>query len=155
VGGYEWGFYCVKFQGINRTELLGKSLLLKPFIRLDLIKSTQPILITLFTKMIPHFVKTEKLNDENNAIERNMPLKSLPHTIKLHGDHPSHATADIAFSSMGWISVTGAFDRAELRVWVPTNAGENAIDVRMPPLLPYEYKGSIRKFYGSGERSRQ
>ncbi|CAO3661432.1 unnamed protein product [Umbelopsis ramanniana] len=133
----------------------GKSLLLKPFIRLDLIKSTQPILITLFTKMIPHFVKTEKLNDETNAIERNIPLKSLPHTIKLHGDHPSHATADIAFSSMGWISVTGAFDRAELRVWVPTNAGENAIDVRMPPLLPYEYKGSIRKFYGSGERSRQ
>jgi ribosome biogenesis GTPase A len=142
-------------QGINYIKTLGKSLLLKPFIRLDLVKSTQPILITLFTKMIPHFVKTEKLNDDTNAIDRSISLKSLPHTIKLHGDHPSHATADIAFSSMGWISVTGEFDRAELRVWVPTNAGENAIDVRSPPLLPYEYKGSIRKFYGSGERSRQ
>jgi len=131
---------------------VGKSLLLKPFVRLDLLQSSKPILITLFTKMVPHIVKTDKLD---NGAENDLSLKPLPHTIKLNGSHPSHATADIAISSMGWVSVTGEFDGAELRAWVPAETTEHVLDVRTPALLPYEYKGSIRKFYGSGERSRQ
>lgn len=102
--------------------------------------------------MVPHIVKTDKLD---NGAENDLSLKPLPHTIKLNGSHPSHATADIAISSMGWVSVTGEFDGAELRAWVPAETTEHVLDVRTPALLPYEYKGSIRKFYGSGERSRQ
>ncbi|KAG2175383.1 hypothetical protein INT43_001030 [Umbelopsis isabellina] len=134
---------------------VGKSLLLKPFMRLDLINSSRPVLVTLFTNMVPHIVKTEKLEDKETSDMDGVALKPLSRLIKLDGYHPSHATADIALSSMGWVSLTGEFNDAALRAWIPSEANENVVTIRTPPLLPYEYKGSIRKFYGSGERSRQ
>lgn len=105
--------------------------------------------------MVPHIVKTEKLEDKEASDMDEIALRPLSRLIKLDGFHPSHATADIALSSMGWVSLTGEFNDAALRAWIPSEANEDVVNIRTPPLLPYEYKGSIRKFYGSGERSRQ
>lgn len=83
-------------------------------------------------------------------------MKPMPDLLTVRGTHPSRACVDLAFSSCGWIAVAGRFEKATFRIWLPEAVeAESAFSIRTPPFLPYEFKGVIRKFYGSGERARQ
>ncbi|KAI7880427.1 hypothetical protein K492DRAFT_162596 [Lichtheimia hyalospora FSU 10163] len=152
--------------------LPGKSLLLKPFIRIDLVESTDPVLLTLFTHLNPHITKTTKLDEKMQAAKhvseqsslslldpKLLQLNSLqpiPELLKVQGFHKSRASLDFAFASMGWAAVTGLFDQAKFRIWLPDQVDPyKAFSVREPAMLPFEYRGVLRKFYGSGERARK
>ncbi|RUS17456.1 hypothetical protein BC937DRAFT_89960 [Endogone sp. FLAS-F59071] len=83
------------------------------------------------------------------------PLQSLPGTLMLRNDHSTRAGLDIVFVGVGWVSIGGTFDRAEARVWCPGGGelGDGRVMMREPALLPYEFRGSVRKFFGDGRRS--
>ncbi|CDH56171.1 ribosome biogenesis gtpase [Lichtheimia corymbifera JMRC:FSU:9682] len=149
--------------------LPGKSLVLKPFIRIDLVESTDPVLLTLFTHLNPHITKTAKLDEKMQAATDSSSLSLLdpkllqldtlqpiPELLKVQGFHKSRASLDLAFASMGWAAVTGLFNEAKFRIWLPSQVDPyKAFSVREPPMLPFEYRGVLRKFYGSGERARK
>lgn len=147
----------------------GKSMLLKPLVRIDLLPtSPSPVLMTLFSPLAPHITKTEKLPAaqaldtqhkrpiKDESILRMSSLEPMDDIVRVTGVHRSHASVDFAFSGVGWVSLTGEFDRAQFRIWLPKQSDPYKVfHLRDPPLLPFEYKGSIRKFYGSGERTRK
>ncbi|KAI9482508.1 hypothetical protein BDB00DRAFT_793088 [Zychaea mexicana] len=128
----------------------GRSLLLDSFARIDVVESSDPVLFTLFTPMIPHITKTLKMMDQEG------PLQPIPQLLSVRGVHNSRASVDLAFASIGWIAVAGMFDNARLRVWLPPNVNPvEAFAIRQPAMLPFEYQGVTRKFFGSGNRARQ
>ncbi|CAO3633884.1 unnamed protein product [Mucor hiemalis] len=146
----------------------GKSLLLKPLVRIDLLESNQPVLVTMFSPLAPHLTRTEKLPAahaleerlgnlrpvKDESILRMSSLEPMDEIIRVNGVHRSHASVDFSFAGVGWVSLTGDFDNAKFRVWLPKDAKPYEVfQMRDPPFLPYEYKGSIRKFFGSGERT--
>lgn len=148
----------------------GKSLLLKPLVRIDLLESDHPVLFTMFSPLAPHLTKTDKLpaahalEDRNTnlrpvkdqSILRMSSLEPMDEIVRVQGIHRSHATVDFSFAGVGWVSLTGEFDRATFRIWLPKDVKPHQVfTMRDPPFLPYEYKGSIRKFFGSGERTRK
>jgi ribosome biogenesis GTPase A len=148
----------------------GKSLLLKPLVRIDLLESSSPVLMTLFSPLAPHLTRTEKLPPahaleervnnlrpvKDESILRMSSLKPMDEIIRVNGMHRSHATVDFSFAGVGWVSLTGEFNQAKFRVWLPKDVKPHqAFSMRDPPFLPYEYRGSIRKFFGSGERTRK
>lgn len=144
----------------------GKSMLLKPLVRIDLLRSSKPVLMTLFSPLPPHLTKTEKL-PAAQALEaqHRRPVKDaaiigdlepMDEVVRVKGVHRTIASVDFAFSGVGWVSLTGEFDAAQFRIWVPKGCDPYKVfNVRDPPLLPFEYKGSVRKFFGSGDRTRQ
>lgn len=83
------------------------------------------------------------------------PLQSLPGTLTLRNDHSTRAGLDIVFVGVGWVSISGTFDHAEARIWCPGGGelGDGRVMMREPALLPYEFRGSVRKFFGDGRRS--
>ena len=114
---------------------------------MDVVEASEPVLFTLFTPVIPHITKTIKLQESH--------LEPIPDLLSVHGIHKSRASVDLAFSSIGWIAVAGLFDNARLRIWLPPKINPTeAFSIRQPPMLPYEYQGVVRKFYGSGARAR-
>jgi ribosome biogenesis GTPase A len=148
----------------------GKSLILKPLIRVDLLESDHPVLVTLFSPLAPHMTKTAKLPAaeafevtahpnrlvKDESILRLDSLEPIPGVVKVSGDHRSHGSVDFSFSGVGWVTLAGVFDRAAFRIWLPKDVEPSKVfQIREPPFLPFEYKGSIRKFFGSGERSRK
>jgi ribosome biogenesis GTPase A len=148
----------------------GKSLLLKPLIRIDLLESSSPVLFTMFSPLAPHLTRTEKLPPahaleerlnnlrpvKDQSILRMDSLVPMDEVIRVNGLHRSHASVDFSFAGVGWVSLTGEFDAAKFRVWLPKDVKPHQVfQMRDPPFLPYEYKGSIRKFFGSGERTRK
>ncbi|KAI8885868.1 hypothetical protein K501DRAFT_331589 [Backusella circina FSU 941] len=148
----------------------GKSLILKPLIRVDLLESDQPVLMTLFSPLAPHMTRTAKLPPaeafeattnpnrrvKDESILRIDSLEPIPGIVKVSGEHRSHGTVDFSFSGVGWVTLAGVFDRAAFRIWLPKDVEASKVfQIREPPFLPFEYKGSIRKFFGSGERSRK
>ncbi|KAI8375457.1 hypothetical protein BD560DRAFT_392363 [Blakeslea trispora] len=150
--------YDEQKQLVNQKELKpvtfklepGKSLILKPLVRIDLLESSNPVLLTLFSPLAPHLTRTEKLPAaqalepsharlvKDQRVVKTDLLEPLDEIVKVRGIHPSHASVDFSFAGVGWVSLTGEFDRAKFRIW-----------------LPYEYRGSVRKFFGSGERTRK
>ncbi|KAI8147275.1 hypothetical protein BJV82DRAFT_654038 [Fennellomyces sp. T-0311] len=137
-----------EFKPITFRLEAGKSLLLDPFVRIDVVEASDPVLFTLFTPMVPHLTKTIKLQDS--------PLEPIPNLLSVHGIHKSRASVDLAFSSIGWVAVAGLFDHARFRIWLPSKVNPaEAFSIRQPPMLPFEYQGVLRKFYGSGARARQ
>ncbi|RCI02537.1 hypothetical protein CU098_011589 [Rhizopus stolonifer] len=142
----------------------GKSLLLKPLVRIDLIEASDPVLMTLFSPLAPHLTRTDKLPAAHalqpihpkQIKDVLRPLEPMDEIIKVRGMHRSHASVDFSFAGVGWVSLTGEFERAKFRVWLPQGTDPyHVFCLRDPPFLPFEYKGSIRKFFGSGERTRQ
>lgn len=148
----------------------GKSLLLKPLVRIDLLESDHPVLFTMFSPLAPHLTKTDKLpaahalQDRNTnlrpvkdqSILRMSSLQPMDEIVRVRGMHRSHATVDFSFAGVGWVSLIGEFERATFRIWLPKDVDPHKVfTMRDPPFLPYEYKGSIRKFFGSGERTRK
>ncbi|GAN06293.1 GTPase [Mucor ambiguus] len=148
----------------------GKSLLLKPLVRIDLLESDHPVLFTMFSPLAPHLTKTDKLpaahalQDRNThlrpvkdqSILRMSSLEPMDEIVRVRGMHRSHATVDFSFAGVGWVSLIGEFERATFRIWLPKDVDSHKVfTMRDPPFLPYEYKGSIRKFFGSGERTRK
>ncbi|KAI7895026.1 uncharacterized protein EV154DRAFT_496740 [Mucor mucedo] len=148
----------------------GKSLLLKPLVRIDLLESSGPVMFTMFSPLAPHLTRTEKLpaahalEDKTNnlrpvkdeSILRMSSLVPMDEVIRVNGIHRSQASVDFSFAGVGWVSLTGEFDNAKFRVWLPKDVkAHEAFQMRDPPFLPFEYKGSIRKFFGSGERTRK
>ncbi|CAO3647442.1 unnamed protein product [Cunninghamella blakesleeana] len=125
----------------------GQTFLLDKNVRIDLLSSTQPILLTLFTSHIPHITKTEKVKNSQEDLE---PIADGLVNIR-HGHH-SHGIVDFVFMNMGWVSLTGSFENASFQIWLPKGSSSN-FRLREPSLLPFEYKGQIRKFFGSGERA--
>ncbi|CAO3671756.1 unnamed protein product [Rhizopus stolonifer] len=160
---------------VNQSELNpitfklepGKSLLLKPLVRIDLLESSDPVLFTLFTPLMPHITRTEKLPPayaleykahsrpvKDTAILRSDSLAPIEDTVRVSNSHSSHAAVDFSFAGIGWVSLTGLFRDAKFRIWIPKGLDPTKVfSLRDPPLLPYEFRGSIRKFYGSGERT--
>lgn len=148
----------------------GKSLLLKPLVRIDLLESSQPVLVTIFSPLAPHLTRTEKLPAahaleerlnhlrpvKDESILRMSSLEPMDEIIRVNGVHRSHASVDFSFAGVGWVSLTGDFNNAKFRVWLPKDVKPYQVfQMRDPPFLPYEFKGSIRKFFGSGERTRK
>lgn len=148
----------------------GKSLLLKPLVRIDLLESDHPVLFTMFSPLAPHLTKTDKLpaahalQDRNThlrpvkdqSILRMGSLEPMDEIVRVRGMHRSHATVDFSFAGVGWVSLIGEFDRATFRIWLPKDVDPHKVfTMRDPPFLPYEYKGAIRKFFGSGERTQK
>ncbi|CEP13391.1 hypothetical protein [Parasitella parasitica] len=148
----------------------GKSLLLKPLVRIDLLESDHPVLFTMFSPLAPHITKTDKLpaahalQDRNThlrqvkdqSILRMSSLEPMDEIVRVQGIHRTHASVDFSFAGVGWVSLTGEFDRAKFRIWLPKDVDTHQVfTMRDPPFLPYEYRGSIRKFFGSGERTRK
>ncbi|KAF7726868.1 nitric oxide associated protein 1 [Apophysomyces ossiformis] len=136
----------------------GKTVLLQPSIRIDVVEATSPVLFTFFSPIDPHISKISKLtakDPSHQAVDRPISiqldaLRPLPELISVQGRHRMHASVDLAFSSFGWVAVTGAFEQAKFRIWLPEDVDPYKVfQVRDPPLLPYEFRGSIRKFYGS------
>ncbi|KAI8985461.1 hypothetical protein BDB01DRAFT_850037 [Pilobolus umbonatus] len=140
----------------------GKSLLLKPLIRIDLLESSAPVLMTLFTPLVPHLTRTSKLDTSNDraikdeSIVKMNSLKPIEDTIRVTGYHSSQSSVDFSFAGIGWVALAGEFENARFKVWLPDQVNANeALSIREPPFLPFEYKGSIRKFFGTGERTRK
>ncbi|KAI8987745.1 hypothetical protein BDF20DRAFT_851994 [Mycotypha africana] len=147
----------------------GKSFLLKPLVRIDLIEASNPVLMTLFSPLAPHLTKTEKLPSayydqqpaqhprqlNNESILKTSLLTPLNEIVKVRGVHPSHASVDFSFAGIGWVALSGMFENASFRIWLPKNLKlDEVFTIREPPFLPYEYKGNIRKFFGTGERTK-
>ncbi|GAA5812480.1 hypothetical protein MFLAVUS_005936 [Mucor flavus] len=148
----------------------GKSLLLKPLVRIDLLESSKPVMFTMFSGLAPHLTNTEKLPPahaledkptnirpvKDESILRMNSLVPMDEVIRVQGIHRSQASVDFSFAGVGWVSLTGEFDNAKFRVWLPKDVKPHEVfQMRDPPFLPFEYKGSIRKFFGSGERTRK
>lgn len=148
----------------------GKSLLLKPLVRIDLLESSSPVLMTLFSPLAPHLTRSEKLPPahaledrvsnlrpvKDESILRMSSLQPMDEIIRVNGKHRSLATVDFSFAGVGWVSLTGEFEQAKFRVWLPKEVKPHEVfSMRDPPFLPFEYRGSIRKFFGSGERTRK
>ncbi|CEI86229.1 hypothetical protein RMCBS344292_00672 [Rhizopus microsporus] len=147
----------------------GKSLLLKPLIRIDLLESSEPVLFTMFSPLAPHITRTEKLPPayaleykthvrpmKDNTILRIDSLMPMDEIVRVNGIHPSRASVDFSFAGAGWVALTGLFENAKFRVWLPKDLDPYKVfTIRDPPFLPFEYKGSIRKFFGSGERAKK
>ncbi|KAI7853502.1 hypothetical protein BDC45DRAFT_536205 [Circinella umbellata] len=130
----------------------GRSLLLDSFVRIDVVEATEPVLFTLFTPVIPHLTKTLKLVDKKNDSS----LEPISQLLSVQGIHKSRACIDLAFASLGWIAVAGLFDKAKFRIWLPNNVNPTeAFAIRQPAMLPFEYQGVIRKFFGSGDRAKK
>ncbi|KAI9308787.1 hypothetical protein BJ944DRAFT_82399 [Cunninghamella echinulata] len=125
----------------------GQSFLLDKNVRIDLLASTQPILLTLFTSHTPHITKTEKLENSHEDLE---PI--MDGLVNIRHGHRSHGVVDFVFMNMGWISLTGSFENASFQIWLPKGLS-NSFRLREPSFLPFEYKGQIRKFFGSGKRA--
>ncbi|KAI9359151.1 hypothetical protein BD770DRAFT_386697 [Pilaira anomala] len=148
----------------------GKSLLLKPLVRIDLLESSKPVMFTMFSALSPHLTRTDKLPPahaledkptnirpvKDESILRMDSLVPMDEIIRVQGIHRSQASVDFSFAGVGWVSLTGEFDNAKFRVWLPKDIKPHEVfQIRDPPFLPFEYKGSIRKFFGSGERTRK
>ncbi|KAI9272227.1 hypothetical protein EDC94DRAFT_595794 [Helicostylum pulchrum] len=148
----------------------GKSLLLKPLVRIDLLESSKPVMFTMFSGLAPHLTNTEKLPPahaledkptnirpvKDESILRMNSLVPMDEIVRVQGIHRSQASVDFSFAGVGWVSLTGEFDNAKFRVWLPKDVKPHEVfQMRDPPFLPFEYKGSIRKFFGSGERTRK
>ncbi|KAI9281105.1 hypothetical protein BY458DRAFT_584052 [Sporodiniella umbellata] len=147
----------------------GKSLILKPWIRIDLLTASAPVLCTVLSALTPHRTSTDKLPPAI-ALEYKMhsrPLKDptvlrldalvpLQDTVRVDHDHQAHAGVDLSFAGAGWIALAGRFQEARFRIWLPKGLDPKAaFHLRSPAMLPYEFRGSIRKFFGSGERAGQ
>ncbi|KAG0168952.1 hypothetical protein DFQ28_011387 [Apophysomyces sp. BC1034] len=146
-----------ELQPVTYRLTRGQSILLKPCVRIDIVEATSPIYLTFFSPIDPHITKTSKLAtlDDSKAEHRPIsvqmdPLQPIPQLISVEGVDRMRATADLAFSSFGWVAVAGLFDQAKFRIWLPEGMDPYKVfQVRDPPFLPFEYRGSIRKFYGS------
>ena len=122
------------------------------FVRIDVVEASEPVLFTLFTPMIPHLTKTLKLADK----EKDNSLEPISQLLSVQGIHKSRANIDLAFASLGWIAVAGLFDKARFRIWLPNKVDPSeAFAIRQPAMLPFEYQGVIRKFFGSGDRAKK
>ncbi|KAL9540249.1 hypothetical protein PS6_010850 [Mucor atramentarius] len=139
----------------------GKSLLLKPLVRIDLLESDHPVLFTMFSPLAPHLTKTDKLPAAHALQDRNTNLRPVKDQsiLRMSSLQPMDEIVrvrDFSFAGVGWVSLIGEFERATFRIWLPKDVDPHKVfTMRDPPFLPYEYKGSIRKFFGSGERTRK
>ncbi|KAI9260771.1 hypothetical protein BDA99DRAFT_560832 [Phascolomyces articulosus] len=139
-----------EFKPITFRLEAGRSLLLDSFVRIDVMEASNPVLFTLFTHMIPHITKTLKLMGKDSSLE------PIPQLLSVQGTHKSRAAVDFAFANIGWIAVAGLFDKARFRIWLPNGVNPSeTFAIREPAMLPFEYQGVIRKFFGSGERARK
>lgn len=123
----------------------------------------------MFSPLAPHITRTEKLPPayaleykthvrpmKDNTILRTDSLMPIDEIVRVNGIHPSRASVDFSFAGAGWVALTGLFENAKFRVWLPKDLDPYKVfTIRDPPFLPFEYKGSIRKFFGSGERARK
>ncbi|KAL1922776.1 uncharacterized protein VTP21DRAFT_9152 [Calcarisporiella thermophila] len=143
---------------VTYRMLPGKSLFLGGMIRIDYLEGTNPVLFTLFTTLDPHITHTEKainitkrmdfndyslLNPPDADRQESFPSLSEAATLEVHGKHKNMATLDVVFSGLGWVALTGVFDRALIRVLTPGGAGVHT----RTPLMPF-FNGRIQKFYG-------
>ncbi|KAI9015282.1 hypothetical protein CLU79DRAFT_765952 [Phycomyces nitens] len=156
---------------LNKTELTpitfrlqpSQSLLLKPLVRIDLMESSEPVMMTVFSPLEPHVTKTAKLPMDslvptikpNSSVGFTLGLRPLDKTVRvLNCGNSLQASADLSFAGGGWVAVAGKFNEADFKIWLPNGVDSKAFEVRDPPMLPFEYKGNLRKFFGSGHRVR-
>ncbi|CAO3593674.1 unnamed protein product [Absidia cylindrospora] len=129
-----------------------QSLLLGHQARIDVLDTDQPILMTLFSFVPPHITKTAKLIDTDMVEQPALVTVDSPHQQQ----QTNEAWVDLAFAGgIGWVALTGAFGRASLRVWLDPALPASAFALRDPPFLPFEFRGQVRKFFGSGDRAIQ
>ncbi|KAJ2549245.1 nitric oxide associated protein 1 [Coemansia sp. RSA 1933] len=131
---------------------LGKSVFLGGLARIDLLEGPSRVFVTIFSAIRPHFTNIQRADDLVQCMESGKPtilkppvgdserLQAFPkHRVAVEhsfeGLHKRHATLDVALAGIGWISITGMFPHAKIRVHTPQGTG---VSVR-PPLMPFEY----------------
>ncbi|CAG8433464.1 5297_t:CDS:2 [Ambispora gerdemannii] len=139
----------------------GKSIFFGGLGRIDYVYGNVPILFTIFSKIPVHITNIARANEfcDNiaNGIQQSVivppvgpperilsfpPMKTVRKRILVDGRHGGISVKDIVFSGVGWASISGTFENAELSVH---SAGGKGVFLRHHPLLPYEYRGRVEK----------
>ncbi|KAJ2616953.1 nitric oxide associated protein 1 [Coemansia sp. RSA 1365] len=132
---------------------LGRSVMLGGLGRLDLVEGPTRVFVTIFSNIRPHFTRIERADELTKSMEAGKDtilkppvgdvdrLKQFPHQKlamehEFEGLHKHHATLDVVFAGVGWIAITGLFERAKIKIYSPFGTG---VGVR-PPMMPFEYK---------------
>ncbi|ORY95953.1 hypothetical protein BCR43DRAFT_493859 [Syncephalastrum racemosum] len=133
---------CNSLSPVTYRVQQGKSLILgNNLARIDVVQASAPLNMTLFTPHTMRLTKISKLAAYTDWVP-------LPNHVVGRGHHPSHASFDLAFASIGWIAVSGRFDHAAFNIFT-RDANPDYFAIRTSPMLPYEFKGNPRKFYGN------
>lgn len=133
---------CNSLLPITYRVQSGKSLIFgDDLARIDVVEASDPLNMTIFTPHSMHLTKISKLATSTN-------WTPLPDRVVGRGHHPSHASFDLAFASVGWVAISGRFDHAAFNIYT-RDANPAYFALRTSPLLPYEFKGNPRKFYGN------
>ena len=138
----------------------GKCVLIGGLARLEVVGDSKPFLFTFFVAndIKLHPTSSEKADDFLHKHAGEMltpPLAPGPIRMEQIGEFTSHvmeiegagwkeAAADISFTGLGWVAVTGA-GKVTVKISVPKNIG---ISVR-PPLMPFDIWETTARYTGS------
>ncbi|KAG9292373.1 hypothetical protein G9A89_015243 [Geosiphon pyriformis] len=139
----------------------GKSIFFGGLGRIDFLRGDEPIIFTIFSKIPIHITNIERANQFCQNLQDGWqqdvivppigpptriisfpPIIVAKKSVFVKGMHGGIAVKDIVFSGVGWASISGYFNNAELRVYSPNGEG---VFIRDHPLLPYEFKGKVGK----------
>ena len=137
----------------------GKCVLIGGLACVELVGDSKPFLFTFFVanEIKLHPTDSSKANDVLTKHVGTMLTPPLPpgpqrleqlgelesHEIDIEGDSWKQASADIALTGLGWISVTGP-GVAHVKISVPEGTG---VSVR-PPLMPFDVWETASRYTG-------
>ena len=151
---------CRRVEPITFRIKSGKCVLVGGLARLELVGDSKPFMFTFFVandiKLHPTDVSRADEFVRKHVGEILTPplppgeerLEALgkfeDHVVEIEGNGWKEAAADITFTGLGWVAVTGA-GKATVKISVPKGI---AVSVR-PPLMPFDIWEAAAKYTGA------